>query len=363
MTAPTARARPTAAIGQAYSVGNDRTAWGVGDRWFAPASYRSRLRETVRAQIRLTPVDHRSLRWRLNKPYYLFRPGQIVRRLASAAGLGPPPGIHEIQMPWGVPLALHTDEQIGRCVVRRGVFDLAVTETLYRLADPGELAVDVGANVGHMTSVLARRLGQEGRVLAFEPHPDIAGLLRQNAGRWAADRRLAQIELHELALSDTSGHATLAMKPAFRRNMGSASLAVDAEGLAAAAVVTDVAVDRLDDVVGNRSVGVLKVDVEGHELQVFRGASALIARHGVRDIVFEEFESPPTPVTDLLTANGYTILSLDQALLGPTIGPLSRTAAGHSLEDPSYLATTDPARATSRLQARGWAVLGRLHHM
>ena len=308
-------------------------------------------------------MGHRDLRWRLNKPYYLFRPGQVIRRLTSAAGLGPAPGIHEIPMPWGVSLALHTDEQIGRCVVRRGVFDLAVSETLFRLADPGELAVDVGTNVGHMTSIFARRLGPEGRVLAFEPHPDIAGLLRENVGRWAADQRLAPIEIHELALSDTAGHATLAMKPAFRRNMGSASLTVDAEELAAAAEVKDVAVDRLDELVGDRTIGVMKVDVEGHELQVFRGASALLARHGVRDIVFEEFDSPPTPVTDLLTACGYTIFSLDQALLGPTIGPLSRKAAVHSLEDPSYLATADPARATARLQARGWAVLGRFHRV
>jgi len=308
-------------------------------------------------------VEHRSLRWRLNKPYYLFRPAQMVRRVASAVGRGPAPGLQELQMPWGVPLTLHTDEQIGRCVVRRGVFDLAVSETLYRLADPGELAVDVGANVGHMASIFARRLGPAGRVLAFEPHPDIAGVLRQNVARWAADPALAPVDVHELALSDAAGHATLAMKPAFRGNMGSASLAVDAEGLAAAADLRDVAVDRLDDVIGGRTVGVMKVDVEGHELQVFRGAEALLARHGVRDVVFEEFETPPTPVTELLTSHGYTIFSLDQALLGPTIGPLARTAARHSLEDPSYLATADPARAADRLGARGWAVLGRFHRV
>ena len=50
-------------------------------------------------------------------------------------------------------------------------FDLISCEAIWRLLDEGELALDVGANIGYMTSLMAARLGKNGRVIAFEPHP------------------------------------------------------------------------------------------------------------------------------------------------------------------------------------------------
>lgn len=58
-------------------------------------------------------------------------------------------------------------------LLRRGLIDLTVSEVLYSLADAGEFAVDVGANVADRTSVLSRRVGGDGTVLTFEPHPVI----------------------------------------------------------------------------------------------------------------------------------------------------------------------------------------------
>ncbi len=298
------------------------------------------------------------LRRRLNKPYYVFRPGQVVRRVALAAGAYGRAGEYvQVQLPWGHPLRVRTEDKIGVCLARRGVFDLAVCEALWRLADDGELALDVGANIGQMTSVLARAVGARGRVMAFEPHPDVFFELSGNAGRWLEADDTATIELHNCAASSCTGRAELCMAHTFRGNRGTASLAPGARAYARLAAVP-VRVVRLDEAVGEERVGVMKLDVEGHELEVLRGATRLLADHRIRDIVFEEIRQPPTPVTRLLEGCGYSIFSLDQALLGPVAAPVGQRRTLQSTEDPSYLGTLEPARALERLRGRGWATLG-----
>lgn len=263
------------------------------------------------------------------------------------------------ELPWGLSLEYAREEQIGLCIARRGVFDLAVSEVLYRLTDPGELALDVGANVGHMTSLLAARTGRAGCVWAFEPHPHIRSHLEHNVSRWPR-HRVAPVVVHAEALSNRSGHASLFLNHGFSWNQGSASLVRDpqnAEGLAEVEVTTR----RLDDLLETHTVGVMKVDVEGHERAVLQGACRALSNHRIRDVVFEDFDNPPTPVAMLLQAYGYTVFSIDHTLLGPVLRSARVRAAQSSGDDPSYLATTDPTRALARLTPRRWAALGRRH--
>lgn len=102
----------------------------------------------------------------------------------------------------------------------------------------------------------------------------------------------------------------------------------------------------------------MKIDVEGHERAVLEGAERALADRRIRDVVFEDFDDPPTAVAQLLQGHGYEIFSLDHSLLRPLAGPPTRRAGGLSGADPSYLATADPRRALDRLSRRGWAVLG-----
>jgi ubiquinone/menaquinone biosynthesis C-methylase UbiE len=81
---------------------------------------------------------------------------------------------------WGLPLEARSDESIGYSLITTGVFDLPVTETLLRLADSGELAIDVGANIGAMTSALAAAVGPAGEVWAFEPNPSVLAVLERS---------------------------------------------------------------------------------------------------------------------------------------------------------------------------------------
>lgn len=296
-----------------------------------------------------------SLGRRLNKPYFVFRPHQVVRRVRCTLSRGGGSGeFTEVTLPWGDRLRFLRREQIGLGILRRGLFDLTVSETLYRLADPGELVVDVGANVGHMTSLLSRRVGRQGTVLAFEPHETIYGYLATNVAQWEREDA-AEIVLHRVALSDFHGGGDLVMGSGFDWNQGSSRLGKVDEGDDR---VEQVEVRRLDDVLGQRSAGVVKIDVEGHERQVLDGAGRALAEGRIRDVVFEDFADPPTAVARLLQDHGYVVFSLDHSLGGLRTGPASVRAASRSGDDPSYLATIDPRRALDRLSRRGWAVFG-----
>jgi FkbM family methyltransferase len=287
----------------------------------------------------------------INRPYYLFRPYQLTMRLRARPHADGTPSL--LRTAWGTSLYCWPDS-LGLAVARTGVYDLIVAETLARLADPGETAIDAGANVGLMSSLLARTVGPEGGVMSFEPHPLIFETLSRNVERWRTVEGINVIEARQAAVSSTRGSLPLAIDPdTFARNKGTASLEHAATGDS-----TSVQTVRLDDELAG-PVGVLKLDVEMHELQALRGAESLLSGRQIRDIVFEEHESPPTPVTDLLESHGYTILGIRQGLSGPIISAPADAHRLKSWDPPALLATTDLERAVRRLRRRGWLCLRR----
>ncbi|MCW3014744.1 MAG: hypothetical protein JWO02_1836 [Solirubrobacterales bacterium] len=293
---------------------------------------------------------------RLNdKPHYVFHP---VRALRRARYSGPSTdGRRDVaHLSWGLSLEVHANETIGYTILTAGVFDPCVSETMHRLIDPGDLVVDVGANVGYLTSLAAARAGAGGTVIAFEPHPGVFELLASNAARWRA-AGVAAVETHQTALSDRAGTAELNAGPLFHANMGLATL--NETGTATAADdVLPVAVQRLDEVLGDRSVGLLKIDVEGHEPEVLRGAVDLLQSGRVRDVIFEDHEPYPDASTELVEAAGYRLFSLSNDLFGVMLGAPAERGETSDWPGPSYLATRDPERAIARLRPRGWQIDG-----
>lgn len=273
----------------------------------------------------------------LNKPYYWLRPRQVARRVNNALNRRRPVGeLDEIVLPWGYSLRFRANDKMGLCLARRGVFDLAVCETLWRLTDRGEFAVDVGANVGQMTSVLAAAVGPGGHVTAFEPHPEIFRQLSANAECWKFAGRAAAVELCNEGASSVPGVAELTMTESFTWNNGTASIA---GGTSHDAIVESITVPvvTLDVALTDRVVGVMKLDVEGHELEVLHGARQLLAAQRIRDILFEDFGTLPTPVSSMLEDFGYAVFSVDQGTLGPVLAPARNDWHRKSTEDPSYL--------------------------
>lgn len=287
----------------------------------------------------------------LNRPYYIFRPAQLVRRLRTGDPTGE--GLSLQRTAWGSRLWCWPDP-LGLAVARNGVYDLAVAETLARLAAPGERAVDAGANVGLMSGLLAQAVGPDGEVLSFEPHPLIFETLRRNTEMWASDPRLAPVHTVQAGVSDRAAVLPLAIDPeTFARNKGTASLQ---EGVGDPAHAVEVQTVRLDERI-DAPVGVMKLDVEMHELAALQGAERALAQGLIRDIVFEEHEPPPTAVTDLLQAAGYTVLGASQGMLGPVLTSAEDAYRRQLWDPPALIATRDPGRVRSLMRPRGWRCL------
>jgi len=132
---------------------------------------------------------------------------------------------------------------------------------------PGDaVTVDVGANCGLYTRRLARLSRQ---VHAFEPSQQMARLLRRTSAR--------NVSVHEIALSDHDGDAELFIPQGDDGLVyGLASLEARADP-SAKTVSAQVPIARLDAVI-NQDVAFVKIDVEGHELNVLNGAVELLER-------------------------------------------------------------------------------------
>jgi len=147
---------------------------------------------------------------------------------------------------------------------------------------PGEAAADVGAHKGAYLPWLSRAAGTEGRVVAFEPQPDLA-LYLERVCRAAS---LGNVRVEAAGVSDAAGARRL-------RVPGGGGSSPGASFEPAVASVSpgrdiEVRVVALDDYLApeRRRLAALKVDVEGHELAVFRGARGRIESDGPL-VVFE----------------------------------------------------------------------------
>ena len=251
---------------------------------------------------------------------------------------------------WGDRLEVEPRKFIGAALYMRGVHELAVCELLWRLAETGETALDAGANIGVMTSLLSKKVAARGRVLAFEAHPVLFQRLEQNVGRWEG----RHIELFNCALSNNVGMADLCEGNSFSLNEGTARLGV-AFGPGKFHRVKTV---RLDDVVQGENCGVAKIDVEEHEVEVLLGAIDTLRQRRLRDVVFESTWDFPAPAHELLLRHNYRIFEIQHAWRGPRLAEVQRRSRpGPGLAD--YLATINAPRALELAKPAGWQVLKR----
>lgn len=289
----------------------------------------------------------------LQRPEYFFRPSQLVRRATGLIAKGE--SQYQVTLPWNAQLVVDPNEHIGGYLWRSGVYDLIVVEALTRLADSGELAVDAGANIGLMTSALASAVGPAGRVISIEPHPVLVAKLQHNVDLWHQRMNWCHVNICPVALSDDDGSATLIMPASFSGNQGRATLEELYNGER-----ISIKTRKLDGLISaDDSVGVTKIDVEGHEYRALSGASDLLADGCIRDIIFEEYDYPGR-VVRLLESHGYSIYGLKKTMFGPRLvaGPELATSLGKA-DPPNYLATRDPQRAQRRFARMGWRALRR----
>ena len=175
------------------------------------------------------------------------------------------------------------------------------------LVPPGSTVLDLGANFGLHSRFLAQAVGPTGRVHAVEPVPGTFDVLKSNVRRLGLDA----VRAHHYAVSDRAGTVTMSV-PRYQQGGENPYEArvVDATGSAGGRTV-EVPARRLDDLFGNGDrITFVKCDVEGHELNVLRGAGTIRLGHRPAWLieVSGDPDEPPTSAHELMrlmTDGGY----------------------------------------------------------
>jgi len=301
----------------------------------------------------------RTLLLLLREPEVLLRPQKLcsyyLRKMCNRL-----PDFEEIVLPWGCRIRVKPNEYIGKRLVICNLFDLCISELIWRLLTPGQCAVDVGANIGYMTSIMASRVGKHGRVIAFEPHPGLFQELLANVRTWQTEAKLfGKVVPYNIALSNVCGEGVLKIPSDFEGNRGLCSLVSDVVENDDSTYLK-VQVERLDEILRcEKQIELLKIDVEGHELEVLKGSSYLIENGRIANIIFEDPQTYPTPATMFLEQHGYALLYLGKKFLGLTVGNIEKNREKYrrSPEGASYLATREPERILSVLGKKGWTIM------
>jgi FkbM family methyltransferase len=148
-----------------------------------------------------------------------------------------------------------------------GVWEEWITDFVRRTLRPGAVFVDVGAHVGWFTLVACDTVGPDGKVFAIEPQPKLASLIRSSlAVNGFADRA----SVYNLALSDERSKATLFQRP---NDSGCATILAPGKGFI---IETEVDVFTLDEIIDGQKVDYIKIDAEGAEPRILRGAIATL---------------------------------------------------------------------------------------
>lgn len=198
------------------------------------------------------------------------------------------------------------------------------TSFLERQLRPGQVVVDVGANIGLFSLVFARAVGPQGCVYAFEPDPLNYGILAKNIER-NGYQNVVQVSK---AASNLSGTALL-----YRSKQSNSRHRLHAFGGGADSV--NIEVCRLDEFFENESrpIALVKIDVEGAECAVLEGMERLF-RKNPEIRLFVEFApyllqdagSSASQLWDLLLASGFVIYQVDdteQVVRQPTFDRIS----------------------------------------
>jgi FkbM family methyltransferase len=220
-----------------------------------------------------------------------------------------------------------SDNDLTPHLLGGGRWEDSVERLIVRLLRPGQCCLDIGANIGYHTLVMAYCVGTSGEVHGFEPHPVVARLLRATiAVNGLADR----VKLHEVALTDHDGEVTLLALPDHLGG-GHVSPMGHEEAYGTGKIAFKVPARRLDDMFGSdaKPISLIKMDIEGGEAWALRGGAALLQRSPDVRVIMEwspQMLSPRTDIAALVDWLEGLGMRFWRVIEGGKLQPLDRAA-------------------------------------
>jgi len=208
---------------------------------------------------------------------------------------------------------------VSHCINFQGIYEIKPLQLIFTYFNSfdhlfkSSVAIDVGANIGNHSVYFSKFFS---KVISIEPNPFSFELLKLNA-QLAIQKN---IECLNIGASDTKGN--LIYSYADSANSGSVFLSPSNNSENNKNIVK---VDSLDNIFINEKISLIKIDVEGMELQVINGALEIIKKQ-MPFILFEQsktnFKNKSSPVIDKLYDLGYRSFAIDESLPKfPTFGP------------------------------------------
>ena len=207
-----------------------------------------------------------------------------------------------------------------------GVYEPYIASLIKTVVKPGDLCIDIGANIGGLSLIMSFATGSKGKVIAVEPHPNIVQRLQANLEL----NRIENCQVLQTAISNQEGNTDFYIAKATDHHQGKSSLQQSSALTESISIQSIRGKDLLQEI-GTRNCSFIKVDVEGHDLIVLQELEEIIKSHRPH-IVFEyNHKSWLKQGCDLHQAlsffkeQAYTLYSLKNGLLRPLAEPYAES--------------------------------------
>jgi FkbM family methyltransferase len=181
-----------------------------------------------------------------------------------------PPNAFVIDTAYGFKIEIDPahDKGVESSLFYTGTYEPGTLYVMKSLLKPGDTFIDVGANIGLMSLFAASCIGPSGKILSLEPNPNTASILRRNREL----NKFSSMNIIETAIGSEEGFAKIF--PNNHINRGGASLIRSGKGEQG----IEIKVQTLDYFIGDLNLNpvLVKIDVEGFELEVLKGSKSLI---------------------------------------------------------------------------------------
>lgn len=207
-----------------------------------------------------------------------------LRSFVGPFGVPLPDGALLVHSLYGLKYLIDPSDDImaPQLVVHRQ-WEAELSRFMWNSVDRDTVFVDVGANFGYFSCMVAARigLGGSGRVVAVEPNPKMLDLLRRNiAINWS----IAPVEVHACAIADTAGEMMFNVPAGRAANAGLVANDAPASGSDTRLTVRTA---TIDEVLAGRPADLMKIDVEGYEALVLQHLAAALKRSPGMHIIME----------------------------------------------------------------------------
>jgi len=195
---------------------------------------------------------------------------------------------------------------IDRSIIDTGVFESWSTQVVRRLVRSGDIVLDVGANIGYYSVLLSKLVGNQGKVICFEPTEHYGKVLEMNIGV----NGLENVEINRIGLSDKQQEMEIYI------GQSSATLHVPGNHkLSSSEKIKLVTLDSFLEEYPLPKIDFIKIDVDGHEPFFLEGAWKTLDKYGptvlleINHLNYISAEQTAWDFYNLLKDKGYHIYS------------------------------------------------------